>query len=110
MGNLSEAQRQFRDGLVFQQEGKDAHFVPSLLEGLAGLIEPQDAIRLLGAAAIMREKTNVPLMRIEQGEYERTIAALKSRVNDADFRSLWEEGLAMTVDEAILFALEKGGT
>ena len=110
MGNLSEAQRQFRDGLAFQQEGKDAHFVPSLLEGLAGLIEPQDAIRLLGSAAIMREKTNVPLMRIEQGEYERTIAALKSRVNDADFRSLWEEGLAMTVDEAILFALEKGGT
>lgn len=110
MGNLSEAQRQFRDGLAFQQEGKDVHFVPSLLEGLAGLIEPQDAIRLLGAAAIMREKTNVPLMRIEQGEYERTIAALKSRVNDADFRSLWEEGLAMTVDEAILFALEKGGT
>ena len=110
MGNLSEAQRQFRDGLAFQQEGKDVHFVPSLLEGLAGLIEPQDAIRLLGSAAIMREKTNVPLMRIEQGEYERTIAALKSRVNDADFRSLWEEGLAMTVDEAILFALEKGGT
>jgi predicted ATPase/class 3 adenylate cyclase/predicted negative regulator of RcsB-dependent stress response len=109
-GNLSEAQRQFRDGLAFQQEGKDVHFVPSHLEGLAGLIEPQDAIRLLGAAAIMREKTNVPLMRIGQGEYERTIAALKSRVNDADFRSLWEEGLAMTVDEAILFALEKGGT
>lgn len=110
MGNGTEAQRQFRDGLAFQKEGKDAHFVPSLLEGLAGLLQPQDAIRLLGAAASLREKTNLPLMQIEQGEYERIIAIFSTQVNDDDFRSLWNEGIAMTVDEAILFALENGAT
>jgi tetratricopeptide (TPR) repeat protein len=110
LGNLPEARKQFLDGLEFQQVSKDARFVPSLLEGLAGLIQPQSAIRLMGAAASLREKTNLPLMRVEQDEYERTITTLKTRVNEADFRSLWNEGFAMTADEAILLALEQGGT
>ncbi|MBV6402862.1 MAG: hypothetical protein CNIPEHKO_03178 [Anaerolineales bacterium] len=109
MGNLPEARRQFRDGLTFQQESKDAHSVPSLLEGLAGAIHPQDAICLLGAAAALREKTNLPLMQVEHDEYERTAAILKTQVNAADFLSLWDEGTVMTVDEAIHSALEKGG-
>jgi hypothetical protein len=110
MGNSFEARRQFRDGLAFQKEGRDAHFVPSLLEGLAGEIHPQDAIRLLGAAASLRENTNLPRMRVEQDEYERTLTRLKTQVDDPDFQSLWAEGSAMTTDEVILFALEKGGT
>lgn len=109
-GDLKEARKQFLDGLEFQRANKHAHFVPSLLEGLAGLIQPQGAILLLGAAASLREKTQLQWMRVEQDEYERTITTLKTRVNDADFRSLWEEGFAMTTDEAILFALEQGGT
>lgn len=110
MGNLLEAQRQFLDGLTFQKEGSDVHFVPSLLEGLAGVIQPHDAVRLLGAAASLRERTLLPLMPVEQTEYERTIGALKTHVTDADFQFLWEAGSAMTIDEAIRFALEKGGT
>jgi non-specific serine/threonine protein kinase len=110
LGNIPEAQRQFLDGLAFQRDGKDAHFVPSLLEGLAGLFQPQDALRLLGAAASIREKTNLPLMQVEQKEYEKTFGALQSQVDKANFRFLWEEGSAMTIDDAIRFALEKGGT
>ncbi|MCC6499979.1 MAG: tetratricopeptide repeat protein [Anaerolineales bacterium] len=109
-GDHAEACKQFADGLRFQQKARDAHFVPSLLEGLAGLLQPQDAIRLLGAAASLREKTDMPLMRVEQNEYERTMDAMKTQVTDAEFQSLWERGSAMTIDEAILFALEKGGT
>lgn len=81
----------------------------SLLEGLAGVIRPQDAICLLGAAASLREKINLPLMQVELDEYERTVTKLKPQVNDADFHSLWDEGITMTVDEAIHFVLEKGG-
>jgi predicted ATPase/class 3 adenylate cyclase len=109
MGNLLDAQRQFLDGLTFQKEGRDARFLPSLLEGLAGVIQPQDAVRLLGAAASLRERTLLPPMPVEQAEYERTIGALKTHVTDADFQCLWEEGWPMTIDEAIRFALEKGG-
>lgn len=109
LGNTSEARRQFREGLAFQKEGRDAHFVPSLLEGLAGEIHPPDAIPLLGAAASLREKTNLPRMQVEQDEYERTVTRLKTQVDGPDFQSLWAEGSAMQADEAILFALEKGG-
>jgi tetratricopeptide (TPR) repeat protein len=109
MGKPSEAQRQFLDGLTFQKEGRDAHFVPSLLEGFAGIIQTSDAVCVLGAAASLREKTNLPLMRVEQEEYEKTIGALKSQVDEAEYQSLWEEGTAMTLDDAIRFTLEKGG-
>jgi predicted ATPase/class 3 adenylate cyclase len=108
-GDVQEARKQFLDGLEFQKVDRDAHFVPSLLEGLAASSRPEDAVRLLGAAASLREKTHLPLMRVEQGEYERTTARLKTTVNDADFRSLWDEGFAMTTDEVMLFVLEQGG-
>jgi hypothetical protein len=110
MEKPSEAQGQFLDGLIFQKEGRDAHFVPSLMEGLARVIHPQDAVRLLGAAASLRQKTDLSLMRIEEDEYETTIDTLKTQVTNADFQCLWEEGSAMTIDEAIRFALEKAGT
>jgi predicted ATPase/class 3 adenylate cyclase len=109
LGNIAEARRQFRDGLAFQKEGRDAHFVPSLLEGVAGIIQPHDAVRLLGAAASLREKTDLPLIQIEQMEYKKTIGTLKTQLTDTDFQCLWDEGSAMTIDEAIRFALEKGG-
>jgi tetratricopeptide (TPR) repeat protein len=109
MEKTVEAQRQFLDGLIFQKEGRDAHFVPSLLEGLAGIVQPKDAVRLLGAAASLRKKVNLPLMQVEQMEYEKTIGILKTELTDADFQCLWEEGSTMTVEEAVSFALEKGG-
>ncbi|MBV6451241.1 MAG: hypothetical protein MHPDNHAH_01972 [Anaerolineales bacterium] len=107
MGDLPAARQQFLDGLTFQKEVRDVHFVPSLLEGLAGVIQSQEAVCLLGAAASLREKSHLPLMQVEQTEYERTISALKTQVTDADFKSLWERGSAMNIDEAIHFALEK---
>jgi hypothetical protein len=48
-------------------------------------------------------------MRVEQQEYEKTIDVLKSQVHEADFQSLWQAGTAMTIDDAIRFALDKGG-
>jgi predicted ATPase/class 3 adenylate cyclase len=112
-GNSSEAQRQFQDGLVFQRDNKDVHFIPSLLEGFACEIaissQSQDAIRLFGAANVIRKKYNLPMMQLEYPEYEQVISRLRAEVDDASFQTLWDEGFAMPVEEAIRFALEKGG-
>jgi non-specific serine/threonine protein kinase len=111
-GNRSEARRQFRDGLVFQRDNKDVHFIPSLLEGLACEMalssQSQDAIRLLGAANAIRQKNNLQMMRVEYPEYEQAISRLHAEVDEASFQTLWDEGFAMAVEEAIRFALEKG--
>jgi hypothetical protein len=70
--------------------------------------QPQDAIRLLGAAASLREKTGLVMMRVEYPEYEQAVSKLRAEVDEVSFRKLWAEGSAMTVDDAINYALEKG--
>jgi hypothetical protein len=42
-------------------------------------------------------------------EYERTIAMLKARLGDAAFATVWAEGRAMTLEQAITEALEGRG-
>jgi predicted ATPase/class 3 adenylate cyclase len=108
------ARKHILEAMTLLKQNMDASQVPSLLDALAYALaissQAPDAVRLLGAAASLREKTNLSLMRVEQNEYERTIDAVKSKVTDADFQSLWSEGSSMTMDETIRFALEKGGT
>ncbi|MCC6568243.1 MAG: hypothetical protein IT315_03295, partial [Anaerolineales bacterium] len=110
-GDLEQARKQFADGLRFQQNIKDAHFVPSLLEGLAYVMitaaEDRDAVKLLGAASALREEKGLPLMQVERAEYDQALAALKSKVDDASLQNLWNEGFAMSIEEATQFALEK---
>jgi len=110
-GDLEQARKQFADGLRFQQNIKDAHFVPSLLEGMACVMiataEYPDAVKLLGAASALREEKGLPLMQIERAEYDQAFAALKSKVDDASLQNLWNEGFAMSIEEAAQFALEK---
>jgi predicted ATPase/class 3 adenylate cyclase len=113
-GDTPNARKHILEAMTLLKQSMDASQVPSLLNALAYVLtissQAPDAVRLLGAAASLREKTNLSLMRVEQNEYERTFDAVKSKVTDADFQSLWDEGSSMTIDETIRFALEKGGT
>jgi tetratricopeptide (TPR) repeat protein len=113
-GDTPNARKHILEAMTLLKQNMDASQVPSLLDALAYALtissQAPDAVRLLGAAASLREKTNLSLMRVEQNEYERTIDTVKSKVTDADFQSLWDEGSSMTMDETIRFALEKGGT
>lgn len=109
-GDLEQARKQFLDGLEFQEEMRDAHFVPSLLEGLAAeraqTRHPETALRLIGAASALREQTNLPLTPVEQAEYQQTLEALLSQLEAAGFKKYQAEGRALGVEKAIRLALE----
>ena len=67
----------------------------------------QRAARLFGAAEALREKIDIPMTAMEHVEYEREISDLKAGMDEKVFTFAWAEGRAMTMDQAIDFALEQ---
>jgi hypothetical protein len=61
---------------------------------------------LFGAAEVLREKINIPMTGYERVEYEREIAGLRAGMEDQAFTSAWTQGRAMTMEQAIRFALQ----
>jgi hypothetical protein len=44
----------------------------------------------------------------QRAEYERQIAAARSRLGDSAFAAAWAEGQAMSLEEAVAYAVEEG--
>jgi tetratricopeptide (TPR) repeat protein len=68
--------------------------------------EPQRAIKLFGAADALREKIQAMMTDYERAEYEPAVAQARSFLTEEKFNSLWAEGRAITIEEAIQLALE----
>jgi tetratricopeptide (TPR) repeat protein len=67
--------------------------------------EPQRAARLFGAAQALREKVQSPMTDHEQADHDRDLARLRTMLPETEFNSIWTEGRAMLMEEAIEFAL-----
>jgi predicted ATPase/class 3 adenylate cyclase len=68
--------------------------------------EDQRAARLFGAAEILRENINIPMMPTERPEYEREVNDLRDNMDEAAFAKAWAEGRALTMEQALALALE----
>jgi predicted ATPase/class 3 adenylate cyclase len=68
--------------------------------------EDERAARLLGAAEVLRERINLPMMPIERPEYDREVNDLRNNMEEATFARAWAEGRTMTMEQAIEYALE----
>ena len=64
------------------------------------------AARLWGAADALRELTGSPWMPLERRLHEPYLADARTGMEEGDWRAAWEEGRAMTLEDAIAFALE----
>jgi DNA-binding CsgD family transcriptional regulator len=67
------------------------------------------AARLLGAADAFRRATGYQRLLLHQADYDSTVQALRSRMGDAAFRQAWDEGSALTPDDAASYALRGRG-
>jgi tetratricopeptide (TPR) repeat protein len=85
--------------------------IGTTLEGMAevavGQRQPECAVRLFGAADTLRTEIGIPVQPVNRLRYERDLAAAKVALGEEQFAKLWEEGGAMTVDEAVTFALHE---
>jgi hypothetical protein len=67
--------------------------------------EPQQAIKLFGAAEAMRERIKSVMTDTELVEYQQAISQLRLMLPPAEFNSLWTEGRTMKMEQAIQLAL-----
>jgi hypothetical protein len=81
------------------------------LEGLAGVAgaqgEPVRAARLLGAADRLRVAIGAPLPPGERADYDHTVDAARTQMAPDAFAASWAAGRAMTLEQAIAYALEE---
>jgi predicted ATPase/DNA-binding XRE family transcriptional regulator len=79
--------------------------------GLAGVAarqgNPKRAVRLFGAAEVLREKTGaVPAFPTTQTLYERDLANARAQLDTETFEVAWTEGRVIALEEAAAEALE----
>ena len=68
---------------------------------------PEQAVRLFGAAAVLRETTRASLPPAHRAEYDRRVAAARAALDETTFAVAWEEGRALSLEQAVTFALEE---
>ena len=62
--------------------------------------------RLFAAAEALRESTGIAMTPLERKEYDGAVAAVRGAMPEITFASAWAEGRAMSMDQAIAYALE----
>jgi predicted ATPase len=83
------------------------------LAGFAGVLgmtgKPEQAVRLFGAVEALFEAIGMTGRRdlSEQKEFDYYVAAVRAQLDQAAFAGAWAEGRAMTLEQAIAFALKE---
>lgn len=110
-GSLGEARRIFLETAQnFQRDGFVIGTVFNL-EGMASVYiaveKPECSARLIGWADATREKIGDPRPRTEQAAVDRIITACLAKIGEAAFSDEYDKGQKMTLDEAVVYALEE---
>ncbi len=108
---INEAKQLFRKGLMkSKQLGHDKRLIVTAVLLLAGAIaasgELERAARLFGASDALFKPTGVGLSPSDQPEHERVLAGVRGRLNAATFQRCWNEGRALSLEQAVAYALE----
>jgi predicted ATPase/DNA-binding SARP family transcriptional activator len=109
-GDDSTAAQYFAKSLALLSETPFSESYLAALEGLAGVSaargQPERAARLFGTAETQRESRGMPLPPAYHAAYEHDVAAARAELNEATFAAAWAAGRAMTLEQAIAYALE----
>ena len=111
-GDGASGAAHYGESLRLCRELGDPVVAVECLEGVAELLAGQRlgerAARLLGAAQALRAETGAPLPPVERARHEGIVAAARAGVaREAAFGAAWAEGAAMSLEQAIAYALEE---
>ncbi len=108
-GDIERAVARFRESLDLYRSMGTAAGLAACLEGMAAtLLErglPQNGVRLWAAAAALREVQGIPLPSASRTDVERFLATGRQALVAGTFDTAWEEGSALTIEQAIRLAL-----
>jgi tetratricopeptide (TPR) repeat protein len=109
-GDQKRAMELFKQGLPMFQELGDTVGMIECLEGLAlrhAEVEPARFAQLFAMAERQRSSIGVPLPSYLRAAYRRYFEAAKSQMSDEAWTATWAEGSAMTLEQAVAYALEE---
>ena len=111
--DFEQAETLYQESLALNRELGRKPDSAACLEDLACVAsargEAMRAAQLWGAAEALREATGYPLDPIARAEMEPYLASARSQIHETVWAKAWEEGQAMTLEEAISYALEEHG-
>jgi tetratricopeptide (TPR) repeat protein len=100
-----------RESLTFCLEQGIRVFIFLTTSGLAGVAgalgEAERAARLYGASEALFQATGGKLYSNYRVEMERDVAAARAQLDEETWQKAWQEGHAMSMDEATAYALEE---
>jgi predicted ATPase/class 3 adenylate cyclase len=113
-GDYERAKELYTECLLFDQQiGLPRRQLAECLIGFASIASDgkcfERAAQLVGAGEAEAETRGEPLENIDQIELQRLTAVLRDELGDAKFETLAAQGRAMTMEQAIAFALEEQG-
>jgi predicted ATPase/class 3 adenylate cyclase/DNA-binding CsgD family transcriptional regulator len=68
-----------------------------------------EATRLLGAAHAHRQRLDLVRLKVFDDDHHALVSALRTAMGDTDFDAAWNEGAALSTDEAVAYALRGRG-
>ena len=109
-GQLEKAEAAYRETILEWKRLGHRAAVAHQLECFASIAQAREdgarAARLYGAAEALREKIAIPMTPKEKTEYDRQVANLRAGMDEKAFAAAWAEGHAMSMEQAIAYALE----
>ena len=107
-GEREQGERDAHDALAIAASMQAYLGISDILECLAGLAgqdgSHREAARLFGAAHGIRQRRGAVRLKVHDAGYEASVAALRDAMGENDFDSVWAEGAALSVEEAIAYA------
>jgi predicted ATPase/class 3 adenylate cyclase/Tfp pilus assembly protein PilF len=110
-GDLPHAMEQLEESLDVRREIGDPSGSAWCLERLAEIAlargQAEKAVRLFGAGAALRAAIHSVLDPADRPGYDEAIRSLQAELGNERFAQTWEEGGALTLDQAVAYALER---
>jgi predicted ATPase len=108
-GDHKRATELFKQGLRLFQELGDIVGMTECLEGLAlrhAEVEPARFVQLFAMAERQRSSIGAPLPPYLRAVYRPYFEAAQSQISDEAWTARWAEGWALTLEQAVAYALE----
>ncbi len=110
-GDITEARQIFDEtARNFHKDGSKSGVMYSL-EGVSSLYvaigKPENATRMLGWADAVRDEIGAARPILEQADVDRDIATVVAKIGKDVFDEAYNKGCAMTLDEAVAYALDE---
>jgi tetratricopeptide (TPR) repeat protein len=110
--DYEEAAGFLEEGFALIREVGDWEWVAYSLDSFAVLAgakaQGKRAARLWGAAEVLRKSIGTPLHPTERPDYDRSVAAVRSQLGEAEWEEAFAQGMAMSAEEAAEYALGEG--